>query len=179
MSLRTSRCRRLTGAGALVCAVALAAVAPALGAGRPTAASVRTAARCTTSGLVVWLDTQGDATAGSTYYKLEFTNLSGHACTLLGFPGVSAVDLAGHQLGSGGSRNPSTSHLVTVANGATATAVLRITVAGNFPNSTCHRVTAAGLRVYPPNQTASKTIPLPFEACSSTGPVFLSVKAVA
>jgi Protein of unknown function (DUF4232) len=179
MSLRTSRCKRLTGAGALVCALSLAVVAPALGAGRPAATSARTTAKCATAGLVVWLDTQGDAAAGSVYYKLEFTNLSGHACTLLGFPGVSAVDLGGHQLGSGGSRAASTSHLVTVANGATASAVLRITVAGNFPNSTCHRVTAAGLRVYPPNQTASKTIPLPFEACSSSGPVFLSVRAVA
>jgi hypothetical protein len=33
-------------------------------------------------------------------YYLEFTNLSGHACTLAGYPGVSAVGLSGGQLGS-------------------------------------------------------------------------------
>jgi Domain of unknown function (DUF4232) len=38
---------------------------------------------------VVWLNTQADHAAGSSYYELEFTNLSGHACALQGFPGVS------------------------------------------------------------------------------------------
>jgi hypothetical protein len=161
-----------------------AAMTLAFGTGTATATSTRTAATaaatCAASGLVVWLNTQGDAAAGSTYFKLEFTNLSGHTCTLLGYPGISAVDLGGHQLGSAGSRAPgSAAHRVTLANGATASAVLRITVAGNFPSSSCHRVTAAGLRVFPPNQTASKVVPFPFEACSHAGPVYLSVKPVA
>jgi len=46
------------------------------------------------------MDTQGDGAAGSVYYTLQFTNLSGHACTLRGYPGVSAVSLSGHQLGA-------------------------------------------------------------------------------
>jgi hypothetical protein len=41
-----------------------------------------------------------DRAAGSIYYHLEFTNLSGRACTLVGYPGVSAINLSGHQLGS-------------------------------------------------------------------------------
>jgi hypothetical protein len=164
-------------------AVALALVVPALGGGAGTATPARTAttsaARCATSGLVVWIDTQGDGTAGSIYYKLEFTNLSGHGCTLSGYPGISAVDLGGRQLGSAGARNPSHVRTVSLANGATATAVLRITEAGNFPSSACHRVSAAGMRVYPPSQTASKVVPFPFDACSRPGPGYLSVEAVA
>jgi hypothetical protein len=39
-------------------------------------------------------------------------------------------------------------------------------------------VTAAGLRVYPPNLTTSKVVPFPFSACSLTGPVYLNVRAV-
>ncbi|HWX09849.1 MAG TPA: DUF4232 domain-containing protein, partial [Gaiellaceae bacterium] len=94
-------------------------------------------------------------------------------------PGVSAVDLSGHPIGSAGSRSPGSAvHSVNLANGATATAVLRIGVAGNFPNSTCHRVTAAGVRVFPPNQTVSRVLPFPFEACSRVGPVYLSVNPV-
>jgi hypothetical protein len=168
---------------AAAAAVALAVLAPALGAAARLAAPARTgtasAANCPTAGLVVWINTQGNGTAGSIYYKLEFTNLSGHVCRLSGYPGVSAVDLGGRRLGSAGSRNTSPAHTVSVANGGTASAVLRITEAGNFPNSSCHRVSAAGLRVYPPNQTASKLVPFPFDACSRIGPVYLSVEAVA
>jgi Protein of unknown function (DUF4232) len=135
--------------------------------------------KCATSGLVVWLDTQGNGTAGSIYYTLEFTNLSARACMLGGYPGVSAVSLAGHQLGSAASRDRTTTpRMVTLASGASATAVLRIVEAGDFPTSSCRQVTAAGLRVYPPNLSTSKVVPFPFSACSRTGPVYLSVRAV-
>jgi len=159
---------------ALVLAAALAAAATTAGAA-PTAAS----AACKTTALVVWLNANGNAAAGSTYVTLEFTNQSGHTCTLSGYPGVSALDLRDHALGSPGGRNPSTVRTVSLANGATASAVLQIVVAGNFPPAKCHRTAAAALRVYPPNQTASKVVPLPFEACSRSGPVYLDVKAVA
>jgi hypothetical protein len=135
--------------------------------------------RCPTSGLVVWLDTQGNGAAGSIFYNLMLTNLTGHACTLAGYPGVSAVNLAGVRLGSPARRNAQhTPHTITLTPGASAKAVLQITEAANFPSATCRRVTAAGLRVYPPNQTASKIVPFPFQACSRSGPVFLSVEAV-
>ena len=158
----------------LACVVALAAAVAVVGAASTGAAT----AGCKTAGLVVWLNTQGDAAAGSVYYMLQFTNQSGHACVLTGYPGVSAFDLHGHALGSAASRNTSPVRTIRLANGGTARAALRIAFAGNFPESTCHRVSAAGLRVYPPNTTTSKVIPLPFEACSRSGPVYLSVNAV-
>ena len=173
--------RRLIGAAAIACAAALAPVAApsaTASAAAPTGAAAAASTRkCATSGLVIWLNTRASGTAGSLYYTLEFTNLSGHACTLLGYPGVSAVDLDRHQLGSAASQNNHlTPHLVSLASGATATAVLRIGDVGHFP--TCGRVTAAGLRVYPPNQTAAEVVPFPFGACSRTGPVYLSVEVV-
>jgi hypothetical protein len=161
--------------------LALAALSLLGAGGAPPAqalASGETAARCSTSGLVVWLDTRGDGAAGSTYFNLKLTNLSGHVCTLTGYPGVSAVDLAGHQLGSAATRNSSQVRTVRLASGATATAALRIVAAGNFPSSSCHRVTAAGPRIYPPNQTASKVVPFPFSACSHKGPIDLSIAPV-
>jgi Protein of unknown function (DUF4232) len=163
---------------AAACAAGLVSLVPAYGA-RNNTSTQASAARCATSGLVVWLNTNGDGAAGSTYFKLEFTNLSGHTCTLAGYPGVSAIDLAGHQIGAAASRSPSAAHVVTLASAATATATLRIVQAGNFPPSACGQKTAAGLRVFPPNQTASKLIPFPFPTCARTGSRILNVGAVA
>src|SRR5581483_8667607 len=136
---------------------------------------------CHTSGLVIWLyQPPGGGTAGSTYYDLEFTNLSGHSCAVSGYPGVSAVNLTGGQVGKSASRNPAHPiKKVTLGNGASAIAVLQVTDVGNFPAASCHPTTAAGLKVYPPGQTAAKVAPFPFNACSAAaGPAFLHVEAL-
>ena len=68
---------------------------------------------------------------------------------------------------------------MTLANGKTATAVLGIVDTGVFSRSACRPVTAAGLRVFPPNQTRSKVVPFPFSTCSPPhGPASLNVGAV-
>lgn len=133
---------------------------------------------CTTGGLVIWLDTQGSGTAGAVYYRVELTNLSGHACTLSGYPRVAAVDLAARQLGSGSGRFVSRKPQVTLARRATASFVLEIVDVGNFSASACRPVTAAGLRVFPPHRDASKVIPFPFGACSRAGTGYLWAQAV-
>jgi hypothetical protein len=158
--------------GALVSTVALEGPA-----GTAAAASVPA---CATSGLVIWLYTPpGNGAAGSTYYDVEFTNLSKHSCTLLGYPGVSAVNLASHQLGTSAARNNAFKPaLVTLSRGASAIAVLQITDTGALPGPSCRPTTAAGLRVYPPSQTSSKVVPFPFQACSVFGPSYLHVEAV-
>jgi hypothetical protein len=184
MNLRTFAGRRILAAGAVTCAAILipgtALAASAASASAVPAGAVRvTAPACTTSGLDVWLNTQGTGAAGTIYYNLEFTNLSGGSCTLFGFPGVSAVTLTGGQLGNAASRNHSfTPHVVTLANGATATAIVGIAQTSLFPAAQCQPVTAAGLRVYPPGQTAPKIVPFPFGACSKSGPLYLSVMTV-
>ena len=162
--------RLLIGIGAVACALAL--VAGSASGGRAAAPS------CRTSGLVVWIDTRGGAAAGSVYYKLELTNQLGRTCSLVGYPGVSAVDLRGHQLGSAAGRSPSPRRVVTLRNGATASAQLQIAQVLNYPRSVCRPGAAAGLRVYPPNETVSKIVPFPFAACSRSGPVYLHVQRV-
>ena len=167
------RARSSIATSIATCSLALVALASA--GPRTTAAVVAT---CKTSGLVVWIDTRGDAAAGSVFYTLKLTNQSGHSCALTGYPGVSAVDLRGRRLGNPASRTPSQTRVVSLANGETADAPLQISQAANFPASACHPVMAAGLRIYPPDQKASKVVPIPFRACSRTGSVFLHVKAV-
>jgi hypothetical protein len=159
--------------------------------GAALAGATTGAPRCTTGELVVWLNTIGNGAAGSSYYNLEFTNLSAHACALSGFPGVSAINVVGQQIGSAAGHNAEhAAGLITLSSGSansgldgfqtgnTATVVLQITDAGNYSNSACGRVAAAGLRVYPPDQTASKVIPYPFVTCSHRGRLILHVESV-
>jgi hypothetical protein len=179
---------RLGGGAAWVAAhVGAAALALTLVVGVLAGATSATSARsvpsslgrCQTPGLVVWLDTSGNGTAGSTYYNLQFTNLSGTSCELSGFPGVSAVGLTGEQVGAAAGRSLTGAVVaVRLAPGATSTSVLQLTDVGNFPSSTCHEVLAGGLRVYPPGATASKLVPYPFEACSSRTSIFLHIRSV-
>ena len=154
----------------LACTAALIPVASLAATG-----SAASAPRCATSGLVVWANADyGGGYAGGYYYTVSFTNLSGHACTLQGYPGVSAVSLTGRQLGSPAGWGSVKPRVVRLANGATATAQLNIGDAGAF----CRPVTAAGLRVYPPNQTAAKVVPIPFGACPHAGPVWMRAAPV-
>lgn len=182
MQLLSHSPRRLTAAAALACAAALIPVAALAATASPAAAHATRArtAGCPTSGLVVWLNTSGAGHAGGISYTLSLTNLSGRACTLFGFPGVSAVNLNGRQLGSAASRTGPRPRTVRIGRGATATVLLNITDARNFgnPKQPCDPITAAGLRVYPPNSFVSKVIPFPFTACSRSGPVFLQTEAV-
>ena len=151
-----------------VAALAVADV-PAAGATTPP---------CETGGLVIWMNTQPNGTAGTIFYTLNFTNLSGHSCTLRGYPGVSATRLNGSQLGKPGARDTGQKvKTITIGKGRTAHATLGIVDIGALPN--CPPTTAAGLRVFPPDQHSSKVIPFPFPACgSSTSPAFLRIRPV-
>jgi hypothetical protein len=164
-------------------------LAPAVAlAASPSPAAARSAAsasRCTTPGLVVWLNVPpGNHYAGGAYYYLEFTNLSGYSCTLSGYPGVSAVSLSGASLGSPAGWGVVKFAAVSLAPGVTATAGLQISDPTDFgsrcllPGRPGRPPTAAGLRVYPPDQSVSKVIPYPFPACAHPGPVYLHADPV-
>jgi hypothetical protein len=190
MHLPISSRKRLTGAAAIACAAALAPAAALAATSSPAVPQAAASApRCATSGLVVWLNVPpGNGYAGGAGYDLEFTNQSGHACTLRGHPGVSAVSLSGHQFGRPASWAPPGITTVTLANGATAAAKLIIEDTANFGPRCFSRAprpgrpgilpTAAGLRVYPPNQTAAKVIPYPLQACAHNGPVWMNAGPV-
>jgi len=165
-------------AATATCAAALVPAAALAAPGHHADAARTATPPCATSGLDVWLDTNGDGATGHTGYKLNFTNLSGSRCTLFGSPGVSGVTLTGTQIGSAASRNGMTPHTVTLANGATTHALVVITDTSLFPPSSCNQVTAAGLKVYPPNQTQSRRLPFPFHACSKSGTIYLFISPV-
>jgi hypothetical protein len=183
---RSPRLRRLAARVLAVLGAGLAAGAILLPA-EPTGALAASTPACATSGLVIWLNQEsGGGALGSVYYKLELTNLSGHACTLYGYPGVAAVSLAGRQLGLAATHEVTPKKgLVTLAGGrstltgnetATATAIVRIVDVGALPG--CRPVSAAGLRVYPPGQTRAKVVPFPFETCTRGRLSNLLVQAV-
>jgi Protein of unknown function (DUF4232) len=164
-------------------AVALAGLAAGgVGAASAAAGAPSAAARvpgCLTSQVTVWVGVPGGATAGSTYYELEFSDTSTAACSLSGFPGVSAITAAGAQLGSpAGWDHSSTPHTVILTPGETAHTVLQIADVANYPSGTCKPANAAGLRIYPPNQRASRTVAFPFRACGKAGPVYLNVAPI-
>jgi Protein of unknown function (DUF4232) len=171
--------RRILAAGAVTCAAVLVPANALASAGPPAPVARTVAPPCASSGVDVWLDTQGNGAAGRIYYHLEFTNLSGSTCALFGFPGVSGISLNGAQLGSAAAWDQGrTPRVVTLASGATARARLAIVDVGVFSPSQCQQVTAAGLRVFLPGQGRSRVVPFPFAACSKSGPNYLVVRAV-
>ena len=118
----------------------------------------------------------GNATAGSVYYQLEISDTSSVACTMYGFPGVSALGPGGVPLGSPAARNSyAPEKRITLQPGDTAHVVLQITDVANFPRSDCRPKTADALQVYAPGDYSAKTVPFSLRACSKTGPVFLEV----
>jgi hypothetical protein len=140
--------------------------------------SARVIPRCTAGDLGVWLALdQGNGAAGTIYYPLEFTNLSRHTCYLFGFPGVSALDRNGRQLGSPadwGSLHGA--RIVNLAPGATAHTMLGYHDVVVTTEPGCHEVNSAvDLRVYPPGQRSATDAAFAFPVCSHRGPIYMSV----
>jgi len=180
--------RRVAAVIAATSAAGLLAASAAFAASSPgtvlTSDTVRASApvpACTASDLGAWVAvTQGNGAAGSIYYPLQFTNLSHHACAMRGFPGVSAIDRNGHQLGSParwGHAVPG--RTVVLAAGATAHSILQWSDAEVTTAPGCHPTfSASELRVYPPNQYSATYAAFSLEVCSRPGPVYMSVGPV-
>jgi hypothetical protein len=140
--------------------------------------SIKSVGACAPATVVNWLNTTADGTAGSVYYQIEFTNVSTQRCSLVGYPGVSAVNAANHIIGGAAARTPATPHVVDLAVGASAEAALQVTITGNFSASACEPQTARGLRVYAPNATTSDVIPFPFSTCANAHTLSLHIGPV-
>jgi hypothetical protein len=126
-------------------------------------------APCSSKNLVIWAGAEpGGGTAGSFFYRVDFTNLGGSSCTLHGTPKVSAVGLMGKQIGASARLEPGKkAKQVTLAPGDTASASLRVTNALDFPKAKCHPTYAAGLRITVPGGSGQKVAPLFFQTCAS------------
>jgi hypothetical protein len=133
---------------------------------------------CTAFGLGVWVAVeQGNGAAGTIYYPLEFTNLSGHTCSLFGYPGVSAVGTHGNQLGSPADwEGPRSTHTVILAAGATAHTMLAYHDAAVTTEPGCDPVNSAVLlKVYPPGRHSATYAAYDFQSCSRKGVRYLSI----
>ncbi len=169
---------------------------------RPDAAlsSEVTGPACPTSGLEAWLGlgaatgstgvagstgaTSGSGTQGAreTYYTLEFTNVSHRACSLYGYPEVSAYAdsrTTGGEIGSAAIRDTSIRPKpVLLTPGSTAHSVLGVVVTGGTQPAGCAQVTAEELRVTLPRQGRWALVPVHIPVCSQKGRPSLSVQAI-
>lgn len=144
----------------------------------PTATAAAKA--CSGSKLVVWAGEEpGGGTAGSVYYRVQFTNLGTTPCTLFGYPTVSAVSLTGKQFGAPAEHAPGKkTKSVKLGVGQSASAQLQIVDALNYSKNECKPTLAAGLKIGIPGGLGVKTAPLAFETCALTSAQILRVGAV-
>ena len=139
----------------------------------PATSSSAAVTMCATSALKAAVNTaKPGAAAGSIYYPLDLTNISGSTCTVFGYPGVSFVTgPSGTLIGRAATRNPvKPATTVTLAPGQVAHATLQVAQAGNYDPAQCKPVTAHWLRIFPPDQTAPLYVRFTTKACSARLP---------
>lgn len=119
----------------------------------------------------------GDAAAGTAYRTLVFTNVSGHSCTVQGYPGVSYVGGDdGHQVGAPAARDGSKSSPIRLGSGQAASAGVGMVNVHNFDSATCRPQPVRGLRVYSPGETRSKFVALSGTGCANAKVDQLTIK---
>lgn len=122
---------------------------------------------CATSDLKVAAG-HGNAGAGNHYVPLRFTNTGSAPCTMQGWPGVSYVEQPqGGPVGKPAHRSGNGGGAVTLQPGGSAVAKIDEVQVHNYDPGACQLTRVKGLRVYPPNNTASRFVPMPnAHACS-------------
>jgi hypothetical protein len=134
---------------------------------------------CLTTGLRLTVGAANGA-AGTIYYPLDFTNTSGSACTIYGYPGVAFVrSPRGSQVGAPAGRGSNIAPaLVTLAPGATAHATLAVSdvLIGN--NCLHHQVQVRWVQVYPPDQYSALFARLSRPGCADQSLVTMHVNTV-
>jgi hypothetical protein len=174
----TTARRVIAVAAAAVAGLAISTAAYAATSSSTASTTAAATPMCTAFDLGVWLAVdQGNGAAGTIYYPLEFTNLSGHTCSLFGYPGVSAVGPNGVQLGSpAGWGSRAGARTVNLAPGATAHTILAYHDAAVSTEPGCDPVyTARLLRVYAPDQYQATYAAFSFEVCSHAGPIYMNI----
>ena len=137
----------------------------------PTTSPNGAGSTCLTAGLSLRLGAAQGA-AGSTYQPIVFTNTSAHPCTMDGYPGVAFIDTpTGRQVGTPASRSSQQPpRTISLAPGASASAVLQIVNPYNYPTATCQPQPVTAVRIYPPGNTTATDLPLTgaATACSTS-----------
>jgi len=145
----------------------------------PAAPASSGTSQCTTADLRLTVGAANGA-AGTIYYPLDFTNASGSACTMYGYPGVAFVSSpGGSQVGAAAGRRSSTAPtLVTLEPGATAHATLAVSdvlIGNNCPG---HQVQVNWVQVYPPDQYSALFAHLSRQGCADQSLVTMHVSTV-
>lgn len=108
---------------------------------------------------------------------IVFTNTGGSTCALRGFPGVSLAN-SGGPIGNPASRDSSRpATTVALAPGAHASALLRVSDAGNY-GTACKPDASSFLLIYPPNETEAIDIPHQGTGCRNKSVGLLQVRPV-
>jgi hypothetical protein len=181
MKYHTTSVRRpIAVAAAVIAALAISPAAYAATSSRAARAATAIPQCAGGLGLGAWVAvSQGTGAAGTFHYPLEFTNTSGHACSLFGYPGVSVIGRGGQQLGSpAGWGSLAGAQRVVLAPGATAHTILAYQDVAAYTGSgdRCDPVdTTVELRIYPPDQRLATYAAFSLEACSRAGVVFMSI----
>jgi hypothetical protein len=166
--------RRTAATAAAVLAVGAGSVAL----GASSASAVPTGiGRCTAGNLAVWVNADSaDGTAGTTYFNLEYTNISGVTCYLNGFPGVSATNGNGKQIGLAAAHDNSIpAKTIDIAPGMTAHSALGYH--DILVDPSCKPQTASYLKVFAPNTVTARHAFVTLSLCT-TGQANLSVQRV-
>ena len=169
--------RRLAAAGVAVAALGAGSAVWATSSSA-SAATSNVISKCGAGQLAVWVNAQSEnGAAGSEFMNLDFTNTSGTTCNLFGYPGVSAVNANGTQLGSAAARNAAIpARFVNIGPGATAHAVLRYVDVQVTPS--CKPQNATFLKVFPPSDTGSRLAFFDLSSCTKAGVGYLQIERV-
>jgi Domain of unknown function (DUF4232) len=175
MSLTSRMGRRLAiGLGLATTAVLLpvAALASPAGSVASDQAASHAAPACHAASTRVWYGLPADDAAGHAFFQLQISNIGHSTCTFFGYPGVSALNSHGRQVGRAASHYGRRLS-VTLKPGGTTHMVLVVTDAFLLCR---HPVKATDLRVFPPGQFRSQNVPLATRQCP--GKSALSVDSV-
>lgn len=145
----------------------------------PTASAPAPAAGpCSTTDLRLTVG-EGNGAAGTIFYPLDFTNTSGSACTMYGYPGVAFVSSPGGGLVGPPARRrpPAAPVLVTVGPGATAHATLAVSDV-LIGNNCQDQVQTKWLQVYPPGSYSALFARLSRQGCADPSLVTMGVTTV-
>jgi len=118
--------------------------------------------------------------AGSIYQVIKFVNLNNVACTLYGYPGASlAAGTPVTQVGAAADRvSGSAKTVVLIEPHGVASALLKITQAGNYPAANCGPVSTTWIQIYPPGQTVPLYMPYKSTGCSKSSVHLLTIDVV-
>jgi hypothetical protein len=159
----TSQLSRRLAAGVSVAAAAILLPTAALASSAAAGSSAsHTAGGCAASNTRVWYGVPIDHSAGHAHVEFQLSNIGHSTCTFFGYPGVSALNSHGIEVGKPAS-HAGAKITVTLAPGATAHFVLAITDASAVCGN--HAVHATQIRVFPPGQFHAQIVPLATLQC--------------